>query len=239
MKSKNHFERYYYNTYYNVYKGQNKIILHGRDLEFNLEHKMMLELLGAPKNKTIVDLGCNDGTLLSRIRKKFPDNRLIGLDVSKSALRIAKLEGFECYFCDATEKIPLKNESADIIISTCVIAHIFETEKFLKEVSRVLKKNGCYIITTPNFNGLRDMLKYVFLGDTPTRIDHEHIRLFNPKLLTSYFKKAGLRPEVWNCYTPVLPLKVAEAFGIRRYIKTNFAKTFLSNKLVVKAVKED
>lgn len=230
---RNVFEEYYHNTYENV-----KIDPREYDLEFNLEHKITLELIGNPKNKMIVDLGCNTGILLEHMRKKFPDNRFMGLDISKSALSLAKKKGFICYYCDVTKKIPLKDESVDIMISTCVIAHIFETDKLLQEVYRVLKKDGYFILTTPNFNSIRDMIKYMFLGFTPTQIDHEHIRLFNPKLLTEHLIRNRLKPVAWNCYAPIIPLKLSRMLKINRYIKTNLAKTFLSHKIAVKTIKQ-
>jgi SAM-dependent methyltransferase len=51
-------------------------------------------------------------------------------------------------FIDCTDT-KLNNESFDTLLCTQVIEHIFETEKFIRECYRLLKKNGIGIFTIP------------------------------------------------------------------------------------------
>ncbi len=44
------------------------------------------------------------------------------------------------------------NESVDVVITQQVIEHIEDDNMFLKEIARVLKKDGVAVITTPNKN---------------------------------------------------------------------------------------
>lgn len=46
--------------------------------------------------------------------------------------------------------LPFEDESFDAVISFQVIEHIERDETFVAEISRVLKKGGCAIISTPN-----------------------------------------------------------------------------------------
>lgn len=52
-------------------------------------------------------------------------------------------------FGDMT-KSDLESESFDITVSVEVIEHVEEDEKFVSEISRVLKPGGVFILTTPN-----------------------------------------------------------------------------------------
>tara|TARA_Y100000310_G_scaffold170217_1_gene170368 strand:+ start:270 stop:719 length:450 start_codon:yes stop_codon:yes gene_type:complete len=47
--------------------------------------------------------------------------------------------------------IPFKNNTFDSIVINQVLEHVFEPETFIREVKRVLKKNGHLLLTVPFF----------------------------------------------------------------------------------------
>jgi predicted SAM-dependent methyltransferase len=57
-------------------------------------------------------------------------------------------------FANATKKIPLENESVEILYSSHMIEHIAKTQvnKFLQEVHRVMHKNGVFRLILPDFD---------------------------------------------------------------------------------------
>lgn len=213
---------------------------HSYDLNFRVDHTLSIALLSEnpPKRKKILDLGCGSGVLLDRLREKFPNNEFIGCDYSTNVLKYTLKKGFKTKVCDFSERLPFKTNKIDIAITNCVIAHIFDTGFFLAEVRRILKLGGIFILTTPNFNSIRDMFRYIILGKTPTEIDHEHIRLFNPKLLERKLNDAGFRVSAWKCFAPIIPKVFANKIGIKKHwITIPIFKTLLSHQLVVKARK--
>ncbi|MFC1622625.1 methyltransferase domain-containing protein [Patescibacteria group bacterium] len=86
----------------------------------------------------------------------------------------------------------------DIIISSEIIEHIYDTDFFLQEIFRILKPDGKLLITTPNVAsfGRRIML---FLGLNPlieTSVDQGnsgHIRYFTFKSLKRLLNKNGFK----------------------------------------------
>lgn len=60
--------------------------------------------------------------------------------------------------------IPLEDNSEDIL--TCIdgIEHISQQFHFVKEVNRILKTGGEFIITTPNISSLRSRLRWLMTG---------------------------------------------------------------------------
>lgn len=82
-------------------------------------------------------------------------------------------------FGDMT-KSELESESFDITVSVEVIEHVEEDEKFVSEISRVLKPEGVFILTTPN-------------GDFVKNTNPDHKRHYKKEelegLLKKYFKK--------------------------------------------------
>jgi len=100
------------------------------------------------QGKTILDIGCGDGTLSLEVLKKTKCNKLIGIDISEEKIeRTKKLKKDKLEFLVANvSKLPFNNESFDSIF--CNIAfHLFEDKKkALEEIYRVLKQKGEVII---------------------------------------------------------------------------------------------
>ena len=46
--------------------------------------------------------------------------------------------------------LPFENETFDCVVSFQVIEHIADDKEFVREVHRVLRKGGRFIVTTPN-----------------------------------------------------------------------------------------
>ncbi|MDB4178061.1 class I SAM-dependent methyltransferase [Gammaproteobacteria bacterium] len=91
---------------------------------------------------SILDIGCGD--------KPYKDlfvnvNNYIGLEIDDRRNREMSLAD---YFYDGKE-FPFENKSYDGILSNQVFEHIFNPNEFLKEVNRVLKQDGLFLITVP------------------------------------------------------------------------------------------
>jgi ubiquinone/menaquinone biosynthesis C-methylase UbiE len=85
----------------------------------------------------IMDLGCGTGLL-----SEFLQRDLVGCDSSKEMLKI-RGSGDLCEI----ENLPYKNASFDWVLSFSVLMNSQDPEKALKEVKRVLKKDGTFICT--------------------------------------------------------------------------------------------
>ena len=103
------------------------------------------------QKKVILDAGCGEGYgsyLLAGVGAK-----VIGIDISEQAVRHAKKkyvrENLKYQVMDITY-LDFPNGSFDVVVSFQVIEHLNNVQKFLKEIKRVLKKDGWAIIGTPN-----------------------------------------------------------------------------------------
>lgn len=54
----------------------------------------------------------------------------------------------------------------DLVHANQVIEHLYETDLFIKEIYRILKKGGYAIISTPNLAGLHNIVSLI-LGKQP------------------------------------------------------------------------
>ena len=94
--------------------------------------------------KKILEIGAGTG--------KFGENdsRYTGIDINKNVIKIAKKLGRNVIYGNAT-KIPLKSNSFDGVLCNEFIEHLYPQEaiKMFKEVERILKLGGIFMITTP------------------------------------------------------------------------------------------
>lgn len=117
-------------------------------------------------NPTILDLGCGPGLLSAEILKQIPDAIVIGIDPLKKMLTLAKentktsaVQIFEPIL-GVSEKIPLKENSINIIVSRFSLPYWEHPKKSFSEMNRVLKPKGKIILEALN----RDFPKWKLFG---------------------------------------------------------------------------
>lgn len=99
------------------------------------------------KNKIVLDIGSNDGTLL----KAFKEHNLtvVGVDPAEKIAAQANKEGIytinSFFNLDAVKKIKYKFGKIDIITANNVFAHTEDLNEFVKNVRKLLSKDGVFI----------------------------------------------------------------------------------------------
>ena len=116
------------------------------------------------KNKKTLDIGCGFGDFLRYDRENF-----IGIDINEEALSFCKSKKYNVQRGSANQ-LPFPNESFDAVVALQIIEHLTPEMAYqmFKEVKRVLKSGGEFIISTEMST------KYVW--DT-----FSHIRPYPPK----------------------------------------------------------
>lgn len=139
------------------------------------------------KNTKILEIGSNDGTLLSFL-KKYTDN-IIGVDPAKNLITIAAKLGIKNIPEFFTEKFASEllkiNGSYDLVIALNVIPHTPDVVDLLKGINTILSKEGVLIME--GVYGAETILEGEF--DT---VYHEHVYTFSLHSIISTFKQADL-----------------------------------------------
>lgn len=108
----------------------------------------MLKALGNVRGKKVLDWGCGTGLYAKELKKRGA--KVKGFDISEEMIRIAKDENPGVDFrVGSGLKIPF-NERFDIVFASLALHYLNDWDKALKEISRVLKKNGIFIFSSTN-----------------------------------------------------------------------------------------
>ncbi|HOX96078.1 MAG TPA: class I SAM-dependent methyltransferase [Candidatus Woesebacteria bacterium] len=161
---------------------------------FQTVTSIISSIVGKHKKTTIfVDVGCGDG-VYEKLLPKSTTSRMksIGLDFSGQQLKKASVFFQETHKVDFdSENIPLPDKTADLILCSEVLEHLFFPEKIIKEMHRVLKPHGLLIITVPNFSSLQTRTAIFFTGSSPMvnySKNKEHIRFYSVKDINNLLK---------------------------------------------------
>ena len=100
-----------------------------------------------PKS-TVLDVGCGVGAMTYQLAKRYPDIRLVGVDLQIAALRTAKSSHAVAMYAQTDAvRLPFADGTFDGVHGSWVLEHTPNPLQVIQEVHRVLKPGGqcCFI----------------------------------------------------------------------------------------------
>jgi SAM-dependent methyltransferase len=164
----------------------------------------------------ILDVGCGTGANLEMLAEF---GKAEGVDVSAEALSFCQARGLENVKLGAAEALPYEDNSFDMVTGLDVVEHLDDDLAGLKEMRRVLRREGRALLFVPAFMflwgvqddvsnhrrryTLKDLRRVVRqAGFEVERASYVNLSFFAPILLGRLFMRAtGLRPESENNIT--------------------------------------
>ena len=171
------YELFHKNYHYRA-KMTGSVLLGMKDLVNSLE-----DVLGSLENKNVLDIGCNDGSLLDFFSKKGCNT--YGIEPTDAALE-SKHKTYNMFF-DKKSALLLKEEikNIDIITFTNVFAHIENFKELLNNLKSILNANTTVVIENHYLGAVLDKDQF----DT---FYHEHPRTYSQTSFEFIAKKLGL-----------------------------------------------
>ena len=115
-----------------------------------LNEKNICSLLEQDANAHFLDLGCDDGKVTMEMATKIEAQNIYGVEIVDSRILLAEEKGIKVKKIDLNHEFDFEDETIDAIHSNQVIEHLYDSDKFVSEIYRVLKKSGYAIISTEN-----------------------------------------------------------------------------------------
>ncbi|MEI9959686.1 MAG: class I SAM-dependent methyltransferase [Limisphaerales bacterium] len=214
--------------------------LHNNDAGYGRNAYDVPRLMAAPafhrwlqrSNKSqfrILDIGCGKGQFLFDLTESLRHQQQAGY-TRIAVVDLIRMEGTLLerispkpeFFQQSVDgqKLPFADASFDFVSCNHVLEHIFETEKFLREIRRVTQPGGLVVISVPNTAAWMSRLAFLFAGtplgsevgtesvtygfwpgflqDRLKRFEPSgHIRDFTPRSLHDLTAACGFKPAGW------------------------------------------
>lgn len=149
-------------------------------------------LRAEPRGARLLDVGCSSGALLGSARRHGFD--VEGVEPAVQAAEYARSTGltvFQGYLQDACYPAA----SFDVVTLMEVIEHLADPSALLKEVWRILKPNGVFVVGTGNGASWTIQLVGASWGYLHVAQHGGHISFFNPDSLGNLAKQCGFIVE--------------------------------------------
>jgi SAM-dependent methyltransferase len=114
--------------------------------------KTILCSLNLQRESLTMDIGCGVGSNLSLL--KAIGLKAMGCDRSFDNLLLAKNKFFLPFINGDLENLPIRSSSVELVIATDVLEHLQDDIAGVRELCRILRRNGHLIVTVPAFQSL-------------------------------------------------------------------------------------
>jgi len=168
------------------------------------KNNVVVDLLHCSRGK-LLDVGFGYGVLEDLLVKQAPELDLFGIDISERAIREIRFRVRGKFVVANAKKIPFNESFFDYVIALDVLEHfqINELKGVLKEVLRVLKNNGWFVVSVP-LNESED-----------DKISNRHLVTFTESSIKEVLDKCNFKVE-----------RIEELYAFRNFyfLKSLFAK---------------
>lgn len=142
----------------------------------------------------ILDVGCADANLTSKIAVYLPKSKVTGVDLYKKSIEFAKKKnpGIEFLVADA-RKLPFKSKQFDTIVCVEALEHIPNNVEAVVEIKRCLKDNGMFIVLQDTDSAVFNFIWFFWTKWKGKVWEGSHISCMKPHELVNLLKKNGFR----------------------------------------------
>ena len=153
-----------------------------------------LDHMALTGTEIILDVACGTGELEHRIVRRFPQQPVIGIDLSEHMLAAArtKLAAFpHCQFMQGdSQHLQFPDRHFDMVVSCSALHYMRHAQHVIDECARVLKPGGRVLI----IDWCRDYLSAQLYHIFRRVIAPAHHRVYTRRELETMFRVAGLIP---------------------------------------------
>jgi len=135
-----------------------------------------------------LDLGCGSASISAALRRKVPGLSITAADMDPRLLEIAARKGLKTEVVDFDRPLPFDSEGFDFVFMFDSIEHVRSREAILKEVRRVLRPDGTFVVFTPPYDSVI-WVAALRLHGLVTRRDADHMSPFTRESLEWFLRR--------------------------------------------------
>ncbi len=136
----------------------------------------------------LLEVGCGTGTDLLWAKEHGWD--VHGLEISESAVEVAKKRGLQNVWCSTFEKADLPNGAFDCIVMSQVLEHLHSPSKALRKCHALLRQGGLLLVAVPRFDSWNRHVLGNYWGNLQFPV---HLYHFNLPVLERMMRDAGFQ----------------------------------------------
>jgi SAM-dependent methyltransferase len=154
----------------------------------------------------LLDVGAGRGDVLVAAREAGWE--AVGIDLSPTFADYAERRSGARVLREPIERCGFADGSFDAVILAAVLEHLYDPDRTVREIARVLRPGGVFFVDVPNEAGL-----YFRLGNLYQRLrgrdwvvnvaptfEPFHVFGFSPRALRALLSKHGLEVREWRVY---------------------------------------
>ncbi|PKP02354.1 MAG: hypothetical protein CVU11_12255 [Bacteroidetes bacterium HGW-Bacteroidetes-6] len=150
-------------------------------------------------NTSVIDIGCGNGALLTRIQQKTNCNA-IGIEMDSVAARRASKNTKLSIISKPFQEVDLPLHSFDAVVTIHSFEHIAQPQQNLEKASRLVKTDGMLYIAIPNIASFQ----YKLFGRYWLHLDPEfHLHFIHPDFIKSTMLSKGFMFRKARHFNPV------------------------------------
>jgi SAM-dependent methyltransferase len=154
-----------------------------RQLHRTFEH--LARSAAVDPDDLIVDIGANDGTLLSKF-----DCRTVGVEPTRQVERIDGAAYQEFFTPELADRIREEHGPARVVTACNVMAHVEDPNAVMRGVHRLLAPGGVFIADNHDVDAV--------LAGQWDMVYHEHLRFYSPQTFETLLRRHGLGCAKWE-----------------------------------------
>jgi SAM-dependent methyltransferase len=150
--------------------------------------------------KRLVDVGCGfKAAFSSTLLDELAGATLVDIAIAPDLKAHPRVTAIEGELPNALAEIP--SHSADVVLCSAVLEHLWEPLETLVEFPRLLAPGGVCLINVPSWFGKRVLEFLVFrLGMSTAEEIDDHKTYYTPRELWPLLVRAGFTPHNIKCY---------------------------------------
>jgi len=167
---------------YQLHLSQGDFVLkdiEGRTRKFEKIISILQDFHPGTRSMNCLDIGCSSGIITSLLGSHFL--MAIGIDIDREALQYAKSHSSSSHVhfgVSDSMALPFKDNTVEVIVCNQVYEHVPDANRMMKEIYRVLKKEGfCYFSAGNKYMIMEGHYHLPFLSWIPKPLAHFYLRM--------------------------------------------------------------